>query len=60
MSLSFEQIAHALWWSLGATELLVAVFVALALLACALHGRVLSDPEEQKPEDWRETLSGRS
>ena len=55
MSLSFEQIAQALWWSLGGTELLVAIFVALAFLLCAVHGIVLREPEEPKDTSWRET-----
>jgi hypothetical protein len=57
MSLSFEQIAQAFWWSLGATELIVAVFVALGFLLCAVHGVVPRDPEEPNETDWRETLS---
>jgi hypothetical protein len=57
MSLSFEQIAQAFWWSLGATELFVAVFVALAFLLCAIHSVVLRDSEDPNDRDWRETLS---
>ena len=59
MSLSFEQVALALWWSLGATELLVALLVAVAFLLCALHGAVLGERDDSEHLDWRETLSPR-
>ncbi len=51
MSLSFEQIAQAFWWSLGATELFVAVFVALAFMLCAVQGIAWREPEDQQARD---------